>query len=249
MRLRQLGFCLSASALCFGCASSPERPFRVRAELGSLWQSRNDSAVPGDIGTRFAVDELTGSGAVPFGRLAFDWAIDENHGLRAVAAPLELSGDGALDQDVLFQGRTFAAGARTRARYQFNSYRLTYRYLWFSEELWQLRVGATGLVRDAAIELEQGATSASESNVGFVPLLHLDGDVRLGDHWHLEAEFDGLAGGPGRLLELTLGARYDVDDRWSLGLGYRTLEGGVDTDSVYSFAWLHSVFFNVGFGF
>jgi hypothetical protein len=235
--------------LCLGCASSPERPFRAEIEIGPLWQSRNDAAVPGDSGTRFAVDDLTGSGPFPAGRFTFDWDIGEDHGLRAVAAPLEVSGTGVLDRDVSFQGRTFAAGQATKATYKFNTYRLTYRYRFLANDHWQFRVGATALVRDAEIELEQGSTSESDSNVGFVPLLHLDGEYRLSDHWRFGAEFDGLAGGPGRFLELTLRAQYDIDDQWSLGLGYRTLEGGADTDSVFAFAWLHSVFFNVGFRF
>ena len=86
-------------------------------------------------------------------------------------------------------------------------------------------------------------------NVGFVPTLHLEGEYRASDHWRFGFDFDGLAGGPGRLLELTAKAHYDIDDDWTLGVGYRTLEGGADTDSVFAFAWLHTALFSLSFRF
>ena len=30
---------------------------------------------------------------------------------------------------------------------------------------------------------------------------------------------------------------YDINDRWGLTAGYRMVEGGVDIDEVYKFAW------------
>ena len=32
----------------------------------------------------------------------------------------------------------------------------------------------------------------------------------------------------------------DVSDEWTLAAGYRTVEGGADTDDVYNFAWFHA---------
>lgn len=235
--------------VCNGCASSPERPFRAEFEIGPLWQSRNRVASPGDTGTRFDLDQLTGSGPIPAGRLTLDCDIAPDHGVRAVAAPLEVSGTGVLDQDVSFQGRNFAAGLPTKATYKFNTYRLTYRYRFLANEHWQLRVGATGYIRDAEIRLEQGGTSERDGNIGFVPTLHLDGEYRLSDRWRIGADFDGLAGGPGRLLELAVKANYDLDENWTVGLGYRAIEGGADTDSVYAFAWVQSAVLSVGFRF
>ena len=53
-------------------------------------------------------------------------------------------------------------------------------------------------------------------------------------------DFDGLAGGPGRALDLSLKLGYQVNDDWRISLGYRGLEGGVDTDDVYNFAWFNT---------
>jgi hypothetical protein len=30
---------------------------------------------------------------------------------------------------------------------------------------------------------------------------------------------------------------YDINDRWSVTAGYRTVEGGADIEDVYNFAW------------
>jgi hypothetical protein len=94
-------------------------------------------------------------------------------------------------------------------------------------------------VRDATIALAQGSTRSRKDDLGFVPLLHLAGDRRFGTRWHLSFDADGLAGGPGRAIDASLKLGYDVDKRWSIRAGYRTVEGGADVESVYAFAWLH----------
>jgi hypothetical protein len=50
---------------------------------------------------------------------------------------------------------------------------------------------------------------------------------------------DALAGGPGRAEDLSLRLGYDIDERWGLAFGYRTVEGGADVDDVYNFAWFN----------
>jgi hypothetical protein len=52
-------------------------------------------------------------------------------------------------------------------------------------------VGFTGLILDAAIELQQGAKKAND-NIGFVPLLHLFGEYRFTPRWRFILHFDGL---------------------------------------------------------
>ena len=52
---------------------------------------------------------------------------------------------------------------------------------------------------------------------------------------------DALAGGPGRAIDLGLRLDYQAGPCWTIGAGFRTLEGGADTDEVYNFAWFNSV--------
>lgn len=229
-------------------ASADDRRFAVGLELGPFGFSKNDVRVPGDTGTRFDMTDLTGSGPDFFARLDGHWNINEKHSLRLVLAPLEVSGTGELARDTDFAGETFLADT-AEGTYKFNTYRLSYRYTFADRGAWRWRVGFTGIVRDANIELRQGDLRANDDDVGFVPALHLSGDYRFADRWNLTLDFDGLAGGPGRLFDVALKLDYELNDHWRLGGGYRTLEGGVDNDDVYNFAWLHFAVLDVRYRF
>ena len=219
-------------------ADGEEGRFELGLETGAVGFSRNDVRVPGDAGTEFDMTALTGSGATAFARLDGRWRIDDRHGLRLVIAPLEVSGGGRLSRDTTFSGETFAAG-ETAGTYRFNAYKLTYRYTLSERGPWRWGIGFTGVVRDARIALRQGVRRADKENVGFVPALHLSGDYRWNERWSIGVDFDGLAGGPGRLFDIALKLHRELGERWRLGFGYRTLEGGADTEEVYNFAWLH----------
>jgi hypothetical protein len=223
-------------------------PFGIGLEAGAVGFSKNDVRIPNATGTRFDMTNLTGSGPEFFARLDAHWDINSKHGLRIVLAPLEVSGTGELEQDTSFAGETFPAGT-TDATYKFNAYKFTYRYTLVERDKWTLRIGATGVVRDANIELRQGSLQANDDNVGFVPALHLGADYRFSDRWQFRLDFDGLAGGPGRLFDAGLFVDYDVSENWRVGAGYRTLEGGADTDDVYNFAWLHYAVLAVNYRF
>lgn len=212
---------------------------QIELEGGPAWQTRNDVRIPNDGGTRFALDDLIGSGPFAAFRLEASYDFNRRHGLRAVLAPFTISGTGTLDGPVEFAGASFAAGVPTEGSYRFNSYRLTYRYRFHDGARWRWRIGFTAKIRDAKVELKQEGTRASDSNVGFVPLIHLAGEVRLGRGWRLAGDVDALAAPQGRAEDLALKLRYEPADRWSLAIGYRTLEGGADSDTVYTFAWIH----------
>ena len=215
-----------------------EQGFTLSLETGAVRQSRNDVRVPGDGGTRFAFDELTGSGPFAFVRLSADYDINRRHAVRAVYAPYRIQERGALSEAVDFAGERFDAGT-AQGTYQFNAPRLTYRYRLLDRQEWQLQVGLTLLVRDAEIRLDQDGRRARDTNTGLVPLLHVAGSYALGEHWRLAFDLDGLAAPQGRAFDLGVRAEYALDERWRLHAGYRTLDGGVDNDRVYNFAWLN----------
>lgn len=180
-----------------------------------------------------------GSGPRPAGRVYLTWNLGERHGLRALAAPFSLTETGAPDAPIDFEGERFAAGVPIEATYTFNSYRLTYRYRVRATERSMAWVGFTAKVRDATIALEQGATASRKDNVGFVPLLHLAGDLRATPRWRVSFDADALAGGPGRAIDTALKVGYDLRDDLTVQAGYRTLEGGADVEETYNFTWLH----------
>ena len=225
-----------------GTARAQETPkFVVELEAGPVWQSKNDVQIPNDdTGTRFSLADLAGEGPWPAARVYFTWNISERHGIRALLAPLSYTETGTFDEPVNFVGETYLPGVPTEATYQFNSWRLTYRYQFHRGDRWNWWVGFTAKVRDAKIELRQGDTSSRDTDVGFVPLLHLAADWRFADRWHLLMDLDALAGGPGRAEDLGLKVAYDINEQWTVSAGYRTVEGGADTDEVYNFAWFNS---------
>jgi hypothetical protein len=220
-------------------ALASDKKFRIDVEFGPVWQSGNDVRVPNDTGTTFSLRDVQGSGPFASGRISLDYALNPKHELRLVAAPLSLSETGSLNSPVSFAGKSFAAGPGIQTTYKFSSYRLTYRYRLYSGDRWIWKIGFTGKIRDAKIELRDSTTTAAEIDRGFVPLVHLDGEYRFANRWSFNFNMDGLAAPQGRALDVSLRATYKLSDNWSLAGGYRTLEGGADVDRVYNFTWLH----------
>jgi hypothetical protein len=236
---------LGAACLAVACpgpaARAAETPrFTVRIEGGPAWQSLNDVQIPNDAaGTRFSLSDLAGSGPWPAARVYLTWRTGERHALRALGAPFSITETGIPGQPIEFAGAAYASGAPVKATYQFNSYRLSYLYRLYESERWTWWTGFTAKVRDAKIELSQGATTSRKTDLGFVPLLHIAGDWRFAPSWRLGLDADALAGGPGRAEDVALTLGRDFGDAWTLTAGYRTVEGGADVDEVYTFAWLH----------
>jgi hypothetical protein len=228
-------------------AAAQNLRWSVELDTGEAWQSRNDVQIPNNDGTRFSLKDIAGPGPFPFYRLELIFNLKSRHSWRFVFAPFEYTKTGILDKDVIFVDQTFDAGKTTEATYRFNSYRATYRYRFHEGRQWQWRVGFTANIRDAEIALKQEGKNAKDSNVGFVPLLNLDGEYRFAPRWHFIFDFDGLVGPQGRAADIGLLARYDAGKRWYVGSGYRTLEGGVDNADVYNFAWFQYVFISAGY--
>lgn len=221
----------------------------IRLEGGSAWFSRNDVRIPSDTGTRFDLLDLTGTGATPYFRFYSTWHFNDRHALRLTIAPLQAGGTGILDKDVTFDGSLFTAGTPVKGSYQFNTYRLTYRWTFYDQARWRWGFGGALLVRDADITLQQGATRASNDDLGLVPLLHVHGEYRVNEHTSLLLDVEGAWSPMGRAVDAALMAEHRFDSGWYLGAGYRTLEGGADNDDVYTFAWLHYAMVSVGYRF
>jgi hypothetical protein len=228
------------TALVTPLAAAAQTPrFVVELEGGPAWQSYNDVEIPNDgTATRFSLRDAIGSGPWPAGRVYLTWNVAGRHGVRLLLAPFSVTEDGVLAGPVDFAGASYVAGP-ARATYTFNSYRLSYRYRFRDTERVTAWVGFTAKVRDALIALEQGTTASDRDDLGFVPLLHLAGEWRVAPGWRLSADADALAGGPGRAVDAAVKAGYDLGENWTLSAGYRTVEGGADVTSVYTFAWLH----------
>ena len=210
----------------------------IEFEFGPVWQSMNDVQIPNTVdGTRFSLYDLVGKGPWFVGRIYVNINIKPKHELRLLVAPLDIKKNSSLNQSVRFEGKTFPPGP-IDARYKFNSYRLTYRYLYYAHR-WKLWIGFTAKIRDAVIELSRNSESAKKTYLGFVPLLHLSGEYSFTVRTGFLFDLDALAGGPGRAEDLALKLFFDPSTKWRIEAGYRTVEGGADVEEVYTFAWLH----------
>ena len=230
-------------------AAGEEKRFTGEIEFSPVWQTRNDVRIPSSTGTDFSLRDIQGSGPFATGRFNIYYAFNPKHELGILVAPLLIKSTGELHSPVFFAGESFAPGTGISATYRFNSYRLTYRYRFYNGDRWTWKIGITGKIRDAKIELSDGVASAEDTDLGFVPLLHLDGEYRFAPQWKLHLNMDGLAAPQGRAFDISLKIKRDISKNWTLAGGYRVLEGGADVERVYTFAWLHYVTASISFRF
>lgn len=217
-------------------AQDSAKPWKLDLETGLTSTRYNSARVPKDTGTTVDLAELVGKRWRSFGRVSLSYEDKAGGTWKVLFAPFRQSGSGNLGGPTSFAGQNFAAGP-VEATYQFDSYRLTYRKVWKGG--WA--IGGTLKVRDAEIRLSQGGTVASERNVGLVPLLNIYGEGELFKGVQYEVELDGLAGGPGRAIDLSLRARRQIGPSTTAFLGFRVLEGGADVPRVKNFAWVNYV--------
>jgi hypothetical protein len=240
--LTRVAMALAGLTLAGPALGQPTSRFALEFEAGPLWQTVNDIQIPNrSDGSRFSLVDLVGKGPQTAWRSYLTWEINAKHSLRGLYAPLSLTENGVPEGDLRFNGESFSGGQEVSATYKFNSYRLTYSYLWHESQTWRWQIGFTAKIRDAKVQLRQGGVDSTKDDVGFVPLLHLAGRYRLGETWYVNLDLDALAGGPGRAEDVALKLGWQAGSKVAWELGYRTVEGGADVDEVYSFAWLHYV--------
>jgi hypothetical protein len=221
----------------------------VEIEGGAFGFTRNDVRDPGDIGTPFTFRSLNAVGPTACFRVYVEISPSPRHTFRVLVAPLEVSGTGALDRSTFFETSTFAPAVPTKGIYKFNNYRVNWRYTLRDRERWKLQLGAGVLVRDAKIELQQGALQVADTDVGVVPVAAFTARYRASPRTHLVFDFEGLGAKQGRALDGSLKVVHDLTPHVQIGAGYRALEGGVDVKSIYNFAFIHYAVASIGYWF
>lgn len=237
---------VAAAIICmFASATAHAQSWRtagveVAVEGASVWPTRADVRIPPDGGTEFSVPDIAGTTPAAAWRVELGVDFNERHGVKLAYAPLHVDGSGTLATPVFFAGETFAPAVTTAATYKFNSYRATYRYRFFRGDTWSWRVGFTAFVRDARIALDQHGRAAEDTDVGFVPLGYLSAEVTPSPRWRVLLEVDGSAAPQGRAFDVVALVGYRPTPWWEVAAGYRTIEGGADVDTVYTFAWFNA---------
>jgi hypothetical protein len=222
-----------AAALLLPSASRAATPW-VDLETGGAWSLYNDVRIPGNGGTRFSLTDDLAASPAPYTRVRLGLSLGR-HELSALYAPLRLAVQGVAPADIAFNGRTFAAAAPLRATYRVDSYRLGWRYRLVQGGAVDVALGVTAKIRDAAIAICD-ATCSVRSDTGFVPLASFLVHWRFAERFGLLLDGDALAGGPGRAEDVTLALTWEAAPHVTARAGWRFVEGGADTTSVYNFA-------------
>ena len=210
--------------------------FSFDFESGAVWNTQADVRIPNEGGTFFSLaDNLNADDPRAFFRGRLTWHISPKHDLSVLYAPLEMDSSGSFDRPVSFNGSDFAADTPTSGLFRFDSYRLTYRYNFVRNEKVTFGMGVTAKIRDAEVSLTQNGRTVTDANTGFVPLINYQFAWRFARQFSLYSEGDALGAPQGYAVDVAAALQWHVTDNLALRLGYRILDGGADSDSVYTF--------------
>lgn len=225
--------------------------FKIDFESGLTWNGYNNIEVPNGSGTRFSLTEIADPNQTSFYRIQLLYTLNERHTFRLLYAPLKNSSEGVFNRDTNFAGTTFSDETNFNGTYEFNSYRLTYRYLFSPDGKLVWGLGATAKIRDARIQISDDDQSAKKTDLGFVPLINFKFDWHFSEYFSLLFAGDALVspGGQGRAEDVLLALRYYLEPELAFKLGYRILEGGADVDEVYNFTLFHYALIGITVGF
>ena len=228
--------------LCCSLSLPLHAQFEVDAESGISFNTMNDVRYPNEEMTAANLVDVPaelGTGSTFFYRLRAAYTINEKHTISALYAPLEFVSEGAFSQPVRFGESTYLPSEQTQVSYQFNSYRLTYRYRIVKTEKLSFGIGLTGKIRDAKIAFSSGSKEDETTDLGFVPLINFNFEVYPSDKFTLRLKGDALVGSQGRAEDIFAGVLYKILPKIAVKGGYRILEGGADVDQVYNFSLIH----------
>ncbi len=230
-------------------AQTNDYKFNFEIEVGALEFTRNDVRNPGDTGTQFKFSALNATGPAGYARVYAEAKVSKRNTLRFLYAPLQVSGTGTLPTRTFFENANFQPNVPTEGIYKFNNYRATWRYTLKESERWKVQLGAGALIRDAKIELRQGALRVADPDLGFVPIAAFTAQLNATPRTHLIFDFEGLGASQGRALDGAAKINFDLTKRLYVGAGVRVLDGGADVDSVYNFARIRYGFATLGVRF
>lgn len=214
---------------------------RLDIETGVVFSGYNDVQIPNETGTRISLSDELETEPNFFSRARLIYEINEKHTLALLVAPLRLQAEGRVNKIVKFEDEEFPANTLLKSTYRFDSYRLTYRYNFSPAKNLEAGLGLTAKIRDASISLKANSQEAEKKNTGFVPLVSFRVQWFFDEDFSLVLDGDALAAPQGRAEDVLLAIEHQLERNASLKLGYRILEGGADTDEVYTFALLHYV--------
>ncbi|WP_266364051.1 porin family protein [Tellurirhabdus rosea] len=213
---------------------------QLDAETGGLLSVPYlETRIPGETGTFIDLKNDLTIQKRPFVRLRLSYTINDRHTLSLLAAPLIVASEGSISRPVLFNGVTFPADVPLRTEYQFNTYRLTYRYAFVRSERVRLAAGLTAFARDGDVRVESATQQQGNRGLGVLPLLNIYASWKPVNALQVIVEGDGLGSPNGRAIDLFGGVAVQVTDWLAIKGGYRVVEGKADNEEVFTRAWFN----------
>jgi len=224
--------------LSIGCSNANAQA-QLDLETGPIFTDRNDVRIPGKGGTLFSLRDDLAAETTAYLRVRIGRTFYSRHTLSLLYAPLRVDSEGSIEHDVIYNGTTFPADTPLTGTYQFNSYRLSYRYHFIHDPVLVFALGLTAKIRDANIVLRSADATVERTSLGIVPLPNFYLWWKYHRDWGLLLEGDAYAGPGGRAIDVQLAATYEIGRNLHLRLGYRILDGGAGNNRVYGFARFH----------
>ena len=237
----------------FTCVPIIHAQFMADLETGLNLSGYNDVRVPGNIvGNTFSLQNDIGSNASLFFRTKFNYTFAKRHTVSVLLAPFTKTYKGKPKQNFNFAGQSYSAIHEVKAKYKFNSWRLSYRWDFINSKHFQIGIGLTGMIRDAKISIKGQdnfgtVVESSKSNVGFMPLINFLFVWKFTPCMDFRIEGDAIVTPHGRAEDILFAWAGCISDKVSMKLGYRFLEGGADKDAVYNYALFHYIVFGIMF--
>ncbi|QEN03426.1 hypothetical protein EW093_01475 [Thiospirochaeta perfilievii] len=214
----------------------------VDVESGLAITGYNNVKIPAEGGTAFSLAAETPSGPVFVTRLRIGYTFKQHHTLSILAAPLTVEGNGTIDNNVIFQDKTFLSGSNLTSRYRFDSYRITYRWDFIKKDDLLAGIGITAKLRSADIALMDDTGYAHREDLGVVPLINFRTEWFFYDNFGILLDGDALVTPFGRAEDINLAVMYSSNNNVKYRIGYRLLEGGSDGGgNVYTFSMFHYI--------
>ena len=250
----------------------PDRNWRIRgsAELGFVNVEYHSIQLSQD-GTEWDYTNNGGQDVLfPYTRLQAELELWKRLNISFLYQPLNFQTRVTLEEAERVDGLDFPEGTPVDLGYNFGFYRLSFTYDFFRAPDQDLAIGLSAQIRNATIEFASvdGSLRRSTRNIGFVPVIKLEGRYTFDNGVFMGTEIDGfyawgryVSGSSndfdGLIVDASIRAGLPIRPVGEVFINLRYLGGGArGTDETpdgpgdgYTNNWLHTMSLSLGLNF
>jgi hypothetical protein len=123
--------------------------------------------------------------------------------------------------------------------------RATYRYTWFSDPSWDVKVGLSATVDNDTSWQHFFTAGADHLRAGSLPSMHFSSEGRLTDRWLLSVSAEGMLTGRGQGIDMDLRVDYSLTRNVALFGSYRLTDSTGGVPELYGFVPANAARFGV----